>query len=131
MTTERHYPYPTFERDGFQLAVVRDGDQRVTASPIPSEDERFEAKPGDTVKLIFEYQEVARLPNGNEIGSEHMWVEIVDCGEGCLKGRLDNSPLNKTLLSADQAIAFHPLHIIAFESQVPGAANLRRNGGRD
>ena len=111
-----NYPYPTLEKDGFQLAVVEQGDTaRVLAAPLAPDEERFAAKPGDTVKLIFEYRETMKARgSGQEVGAEHMWVEIVDYGDGCLIGRLDSSPQYTKLLKSDDAVAFHPKHIIAF-----------------
>ncbi|WP_035611822.1 hypothetical protein [Haloferula sp. BvORR071] len=80
------YPYATFEEDGFQLAVVEQGSSRVLSAPLASDEERFAAKPGDTVKLVFEYLEAMRLPDGREFGTEHMWVKVTDYGDGCLSG---------------------------------------------
>ena len=115
MTTPR-YPYATFEKDGFQLAIVEQGDTtRVLAAPLTSDEQRFDAKPGDIVKLIFEYREsMTARGSGAEFGSEHMWVQVLDYGEGCLIGRLDSTPQFSKLLKSDDAVAFHPKHIIAF-----------------
>jgi hypothetical protein len=67
-----YYPYATLEKDGFQLAVVEQGDsKRVLATPLVSDEERFAAKPGDTVKLIFEYRETHEGKNGAKFGAEH------------------------------------------------------------
>jgi len=109
------YPYPTLEKDGYELAVVEQGDsRRVIAAPLVSDEERFAAKPGDIVKLIFEYREAEGTMNGEAVGAEHMWVEITDYGDGCLIGQLDNSPQFTTLLKSDDVLSFHPKHIIAF-----------------
>lgn len=116
MTESPYYPYATFEKDGFQLAVVEQGDiGRVLAAPLASDEERFAAKPGDTVKLIFEYRESMRARGGGaEFGGEHMWVEVTDYGDGCLIGKLDSSPQYTNLMKSGDAVAFHPKHIIAF-----------------
>lgn len=118
-----YYPYATFESDGFQLALVEQGDTtRVLAAPLASDEQRFAAEPGDTVKLIFEYRESMKAAgSGQEFGAEHMWVEIIDYGAGCLIGRLDSSPQYTDILKSDDAVAFHPKHIIAF---YPGAERL-------
>ncbi len=110
------YPYATFETDGFHLAALEQSDDAwPLAAPLPSDEERFAAKPGDTVKLIFEYRESAKARgSGQEFGAEHMWVEVTDYGDGCLIGRLDSSPQYTQLLKADDAVAFHPKHIVAF-----------------
>ena len=111
-----YYPYAKFETDGFQLAVVEQSEgERPLAAPLPSDDLRFAAKPGDTVKLIFEYRDSMKARgSGQEFGAEHMWVEVVDYGDQCLIGRLDSSPQYTELLKADDAVAFHPKHIVAF-----------------
>ena len=112
------YPYATFEKDGFQLAVVEQGDTaRAFAMPLASDERRFAAKPGDTVKLIFEYRDPMKSRgSGQEFGAEHMWVEIIDYGEECLLGRLDSSPQYTNILKSNDAVALHPMHIIAFYS---------------
>src|ERR1044072_2473620 len=109
------YPYPKLEEHGYQLAVIEQGDtSRVLAAPLPSEEERFAAKPGDTVKVIFEYRETMKARgSGQEFGAEHMWVEITDFGDGWLIGRLDSSPQYTSLLKSDDTVAFHPNHILA------------------
>ena len=110
-----YYPYATLEKEGFQLVAIERGDAaRVLAAPLPSEEERLAAKPGDVVKLIFEYRDADERKNGAVVGAEHMWVAVVDYGDGCLIGRLDSSPQHTKLLKADDAVAFHPKHIIAF-----------------
>jgi hypothetical protein len=65
------------------------------------------------VKLIFEYHEADERKNGTSIGAEQMRVKITDYGDGCLIGRLDSSPQFTKLLKADDAVAFHPKHIVA------------------
>lgn len=104
------------ENDGYQIAVVEQGDEsRSLATPLVSDEDRFAAKPGDIVKMIFEYKEgKKRKGDGAKIGSEHMWVEVTEHGDGCLVGRLDCSPQFTDLLKADDRIQFHPKHIIAF-----------------
>jgi hypothetical protein len=111
-----HYPYATIEKDGFQLALVEQGDvKRVLAAPLVSDEKRFDAKPGDMVKLIFEYRESMKARgSGQEFNAEHMWVEVVDYGDGCLIGRLDSSPQYTNILKSDDRVALHPKHIIAF-----------------
>jgi len=114
--TSPDYPYATFEKDGFQLAVVEhDSVARVLAAPLPPDEERFAAKPGDLVKLVFEYKEPMKARgSGVEFGAEHMWVKIADFGSGCLVGALDSSPQYTKLLNSGDAVALHPKHIIAF-----------------
>lgn len=110
-----YFPYATLEKDGFQLAIVEQGTTRVLAAPLVSDEKRFAAKPGDTVKLIFEYREAMKARgSGQEFDAEHMWIEILDYGDGCLIGRIDSSPQYTKLLKSDDAVAFHPKHIIAF-----------------
>ena len=113
------YPYPKLDEHGYELAVVEQGDSsRVLAAPLPLEEERFAAKPGDMVKLIFQYRETMKARgSGQEFGAEHMWVKITDVGDSCLIGRLDSSPQYTKLLKSDDGVAFHPKHIIAFWSE--------------
>jgi hypothetical protein len=104
-----NYPYATMEDDGYELQLLEDSSPEVAPDSA-----RFAAKPGDMVKLIFAYKEPVR--NHGLYGAERMWVEIVAFGEGCLVGRLDNSPQFTDLLWSDSRIQFHPRHILAFWS---------------
>lgn len=123
MTTST-YPYPSLEHDGYQLAVIDQGSERVLAAPLPSDAERFAAGPGDLVKLIFEYREPDFSEHGGVVGSEHMWVRITEQRESCLVGVLDSSPHHTRLLGDDATISFHPRHIVAFWRENP-------TGGQD
>lgn len=117
------YPYPTFDKDGYDLEVVEQADARnhpFLRYPIPDDDVRFDVKPGDIVKLIFRYRDHVQK-NGQTFSAEHMWVRVVDCGEGCLIGKLDNSPQYTTLLKSDDEIHFHPKHIVRFWSDIENA----------
>ena len=101
--------------DGYELAVIEQEDaSAVLAAPLPSDDERFAAEPGQTVKLIFQYKEPDRRDNGAEVGAEHVWVRITEYGEGSLIGVLDSSPQHTDLLESEDRVAFHPKHIVAF-----------------
>jgi len=106
--------YPRLDHDGIQLAVVDRDPERVLAAPLPTVDERFAAKPGDVVKLVFEYREPDVRENGAVVGSEHMWVRITEQRDGCLFGTLDRSPQHSELLSDEATVSFHPRHIVAF-----------------
>ena len=110
------YPYATLEKEGFQLAIIEDGKvDRPLAAPLPPDEERFAAQPGDLVKLIFEYRESMKAKgSGAEFGAEHMWVKIVGQGDSCLIGELDSSPQYTALLKSGDTVALHPKHIIAF-----------------
>ena len=70
---------------------------------IPSEEDRLAAKPGDFVKLGFEYE-------GEDFAGERMWVEIVHWSP--LRGTLANDPLGDLLNYGDE-IEFEVRHIIA------------------
>ena len=129
MTTPT-YPYPRVERDGSQLAVVDQDSERVLAAPLPTDDERFAAGPGDVVKLVFEYREPDVRENGAVVGSEHMWVRITEQRESCLVGVLDSSPRHTKVLNDDATISFHPRHIVAFwRDNPPGEQAGSSNGG--
>src|SRR5882672_851517 len=94
------YPYPKRDEHGYELQVVeQDGSPNypVLSHPLASDEDRYAAKPGDIVKLIFQYRDPVER-NGQTFGAEHMWVRITDCGEGCLIGRLDNAPQFSSLL---------------------------------
>ncbi|MEM8953188.1 MAG: DUF2314 domain-containing protein [Verrucomicrobiota bacterium] len=109
------YPYPRMDEDGYELAVIEQEDtSTVLAAPLPSDDERFAAKSGQTDKLVFQYREPDRRENGAEIGAELMWVRITEDGEGCLVGELDSSPQHTKLLKSEDTVAFHPKHIVSF-----------------
>lgn len=102
-----NYPYPLWDEDGFELLLLEESDPGVVPDEL-----RFEAKPGDMVKLIFRYKTPVR--NHGIYDSERMWVEIVSFGDRCLIGRLDNVPQFTDLLKSDDTIAFHPKHILNF-----------------
>jgi hypothetical protein len=57
-----------------------------------------------------------------------MRVKITDYGDGCLIGRLDSSPQFTKLLKADDAVAFHPKHIVAWRQM--GLASRQMACGR-
>lgn len=101
-----NYPYPTLDEDGYELQLFDEG-----MPEVAPDSERFAAKPGDTVKLVFIYKEPVRTELYN---SERMWVEIIAFGDGCLIGRLDNSPQFTDILHPDYAISFHPKHVLKF-----------------
>jgi hypothetical protein len=112
------YPYPKLDHDGYELEVVEQAAAKHHAFlryPIPSDEARLAAKPGDLVKLIFRYRDHVEK-NGQTITAEHMWVRIADYGEGCLVGRLDNAPQFSTVLKSDDEVRFHPKHIVRFWS---------------
>lgn len=114
MSEQRPYPYPRLDEDGFQLAVVEQDSTLSLSVPIPADKDRFAAGPGDLVKLVFEYREVDHRPNGAIVGAEHMWVQVVEPGEGCLIGEIDSSPQHTSLLKSGDRVSFHPKHIVAF-----------------
>ena len=110
------YPYPKLDEDGYEFEVVeQDGSpgHPFLPCPIPPDDKRFAVKPGDVVKLIFQYRDhVAK--DGHTITAEHMWVVVADYGNGCLIGTLDNEPQYSKLLKSGDKIRFHPKHIVRF-----------------
>ena len=114
MSEERPYPYPRLDEDGFQFAVVEQDSTLSLAAPIPPDDDRYAAEPGDLVKLVFQYREADHRPNGAEVGAEHMWVQIVEQRDSCLIGEIDSSPQHTSILKSGDPVSFHPKHIVAF-----------------
>jgi hypothetical protein len=115
-------PYAKIDEDGYELEIVEQTDAAnhpFLRDPIPTDEARFSAKPGNIVKLIFRYRESADW-DGQPINAEHMWVNITHNGEGCLVGTLDNGPRFTKLISAGDMIHFHPKHIVRFWSNNPG-----------
>jgi len=94
LNMQTKYPYPRMKDDGYKFEAVEQ-DKAVNHPflryAIPSDDARFAVKPGDVVKLIFMYREHVER-GGETISAEHMWVRVIDYGEGCLIGQLDNAP---------------------------------------
>jgi hypothetical protein len=109
------YPYPKLDEDGYEFEVVSGGTagHPFAPYPIPSDEVRYAVKPGDVVKLIFLYRDHVEK-NGRTFSAEHMWVRVIDFGQGCLVGRLDNSPQYSNILKVDAEVRFHPKHIIRF-----------------
>ncbi len=109
MINPANYPYAAIDEDGYELQLFEEG-----MPEVAPDSERFAAKPGDMVKLVFVYKEPVRNPALCD--SERMWVEIIQYGDGCLIGRLDNTPQFTNTLHSDYAIPFHPKHILKFWS---------------
>ncbi|MFC7336345.1 hypothetical protein ACFQY0_04080 [Haloferula chungangensis] len=111
---DRTYPYARPEPDGYHLELV-EFDKWVEHShlrhPVPADEHRFGIKKGELVKLIFSYEK-PNLLNEQVYRAEHMWVEYLGNGKGCMMGRLDSDPEHTALLQADDLVAFHPKHII-------------------
>ncbi len=95
------------DEDGYELQLFEE-----TVPEVAPDAERFEAKAGDTVKLVFVYKEPVR--NRGVYDSERMWVQIIRCNESFIVGRLDNAPQFTDLLKSDATIQFHPKHILHF-----------------
>lgn len=117
MTTSK-YPYAKLNEDGYELEVVEQTESAThpfLRQPIPTEEARFAARPGDLVKLIFRYRDFVQR-NGQTLTGEHMWVRVVELRDGFLVGVLDNDPAATNILKADQEIHFHPKHIVKFWS---------------
>lgn len=110
------YPYPTLEKDGYDLEVVDQADARrheFLRYPIPDDATRDAVKLGDIVKLIFRYRDHV-VKNGQTFTAEHMWVRVIESGGAFVVGRLDSSPQFTTILKSDDEIHFHPKHIVCF-----------------
>jgi len=115
------YPYPKLSEDGYEFEVVeqsQSADHPFLRHAVPLDEDRYAAKPGDVVKLIFRYRDSVEK-NGQSFTGEHMWVRVTDYGEGCLVGRLDNEPQFTSVLKSDQQLHFHPKHIVRFWSDEP------------
>ena len=110
------YPYPLLDTNGYEFPIIEQDQAEDYPFPLalPSDEERFNVKKGDLVKLIFQYKEFF----GNiedECKAERMWVEIIKLNDGYIEGRLDNKPGNETVLKEDQIVKFHPFHIIQID----------------
>lgn len=74
---------------------------------LPSRDELLGLKPGDLVKLIFTDGSIP----------ERMWVELIDCSStDQWVGSLDNQPFGIEDFNPGDFVSFHPLDIIAYET---------------
>lgn len=110
----RPYPYATPETDGYHLELVefdRWEQHSHLRHPVPADEHRFGIKKGELVKLIFVYEK-PHMQNGQSFRAEHMWVEYLGNGDGCMLGRLDNDPQHTERIHSDDIIAFHPKHIV-------------------
>ena len=78
----------------------------------PSRDVIAKVKPGETVKLIFEFEsEKTDAPS-----AERMWVLVDSIGsDGVFLGRLDNQPAWITNLAPGDPVRFSASHIINTE----------------
>lgn len=88
---------------------------------IPEEALRRTVKPGDVVKLMFEYA----FPDGaEEYGGERMWVEVTSLSGPYYVGRLRNHPFGVEEvedwlnLEFDSEIVFLPEHVIDINDSV-------------
>jgi len=111
---DQSYPYARPDRDGYHLELVEFDkweEHSHLRHPVPTDEHRFGIKKGELVKLIFAYEK-PHFQSGQKYRAEHMWVEYLGNGEGCMMGRLDNDPDHTDLLKLDDLIAFHPRHII-------------------
>jgi hypothetical protein len=78
---------------------------------IPDEAVRRSMKPGNIVKLMFEYL----YPDDDKIGGERMWVEITELNGPYFVGRLRNPPAMIDEwhdLDYDSEVVFLPEHVI-------------------
>lgn len=73
---------------------------------IPSRTVRENLKPGDSVKLLFEFN---MLPDG--INGERMWIKITEASGGRYKGKLDSYPAFITDLKCGDEIEFGPENV--------------------
>jgi len=95
---------------------LRDADPVAAENPYtfykPSRELIARVKPGENVKLIFDFD----CDNPEAPGAERMWV-IVDevLGDEQFRGRLDNDPAWITDLKAGARLAFSACHIINTE----------------
>jgi hypothetical protein len=100
---ERAAMLPTLELDGYRLlsGVICNKESPDTFQ-IPPERTRNQLKPGQVVKLMFEYQ-------GG--GDERMWVIIVEREGPYYLGTLNNLP-RVGALTVGQKVVFLPEHVI-------------------
>ena len=75
---------------------------------IPTRAERESVRPGDLVKLLFDFVE----PAEDEWTGERMWVEVNEVRGGRYVGTLDNEPFMLTSVALGSQIEFGPEHII-------------------
>jgi uncharacterized protein YegJ (DUF2314 family) len=76
---------------------------------IPSREDRESVKEGDTVKLIFIFDDENAM-------TERMWVQIVSKEGNRYKGFLDNDPYSTNSIKAGDEVVFSPEHIIQIYS---------------
>jgi hypothetical protein len=97
---------------------------------IPNEAVRRALKPGNIVKLMFNYS----YPDGDGIDSERMWVEITELNGPYFVGRLRNDPAaldRRYDLEFDSQVVFLPEHVIdVYEDKPWGATRKESSPGK-
>lgn len=87
------------------------GEARNAESPdtfeIPGLAERQSLRPGQHVKLMFEFA----TPDGPKV--ERMWVKVEQALLGGYRGVLDNKPLHDGSLKLGAKVEFRPEHVIS------------------
>jgi uncharacterized protein YegJ (DUF2314 family) len=76
---------------------------------IPTREERESIKEGDTVKLMFIFEDENAM-------TERMWVQVVSKAGNQYKGFLDNVPYSTDSIKAGDEVIFSPEHIIQIYS---------------
>ena len=81
---------------------------------IPPRERRHALRPGDLVRLGFEYG-----PHADRDGEGHverMWVEVVEqVAEGAARGRLSNHPARLQPLAIGDVVRFAPRNVLAID----------------
>jgi hypothetical protein len=93
---------------------------------IPDEAVRRALKPGNIVKLMFNYS----YPDDDGIYSERMWVEITELNGPYFVGRLRNGPaaLDKRYdLEFDSQVVFLPEHVLDVYEDKPRVATRKES----
>lgn len=102
-------PLKLYSKNTWSLS---DAQQLAESNPYtfhkPSDEAVYLLKPGDQVKLIFEFDS----DDPEAPGAERMWVDVTEITGQHFGGTLDNDPVHIQDLLCGDPISFSPKHII-------------------
>lgn len=113
----KNHPFPTYAENGFYLEDATEY-ERLGLCEIPAGDVRENLEIGSVVKLVFRFAGEWSPRADNQC--ERMWVKVpeVDLENARYKGVLLNTPAIHNVVSDDEELWFHALHVLDLHSEI-------------